>query len=1069
MTIGDTLRGRLGRLNPPRPAERAHGDSRWSAVLSWIVGALHRSPGAAAPPHQPRPKTASAKQQLSLVQWVVGRLRLAVLAAVLVLIGLGAAWEMRSSALEAALFTQLDRSMHVAVAPGPSRSVRFPREGPYDERLGYAQLPQFIDALLAHRYTIDAQARWSPGLTRFVDFGGFPIYPEKDTAGLHIYDDDSHQVYGTQYPRWVYPNFASVPPLIADSLSFIEDKYLLDAVEPERNPAIEWRRFGLAAAGRVAGMLIPGIHAGGGSTLATQTEKFRHSFNGRTRGVVAKVRQMMTASARAYIDGPDTLKRRQQVLTSYLNSTPLGSMPGYGEIIGIPEALRLWFGTDYREAAQILEATPHSGSELVRKGEIYRQVLSLLLSERRPTYYLMQNHPALEALTDRYLHVLSDAGVIGPRLRDTALAARLTFRTAPPPIDPVSFVDQKATEDVRNQLVGLLKLPDLYSLDRLDLTAETSIDTAAQARVTALLQRLSDRQFVATHGMVGRQLLGGGDLSKAAWSFVLYERGADRNFVRIHADSMNEPFDINSGGKLMMGSTAKLRTLITYLDIITVLHHSFADLPSRQLSRLAAAAEDPLTAWAAQYLAHAGDRGLQPMLDAAMQRTYSAAPGTFFTGGGVQSFGNFEHSEDHERPTVEIAFQHSINCAFVRLLRDIVTYYTAASGVQIKELLADPDDPQRSAYLHRFVDADSRHFLYRFYEDYRGLGAADALEKLASRTRPIPSRLATVYLSIHPNARIAQLQAFLSAHLPRLVVTDQELWHLYLTDSPRRLNLSDRGYVSGIHPLELWLVQYLDQHPHASWAEVIKASAQVRQDAYKWLFNGGRQKQDVRIRILLEQDAFDRIINNWRALGYPFAHLVPSLGTVLGASGDRPDALAKLMGIVVNDGIRKPTFTIQHLQFAAGTPYETDLSPGGKPERVMPLAVAKTVQRALMGVVGDGTASRLRGAYTAADGTMLPVGGKTGTGDNRFDHFARGGGITSSHILDRTATFVFFLGPRYYGTVTVYTPGKYAARFHYSSALAVQLLKVMKPELTPLLDAPERQPAPQALAGSSHS
>ncbi|HTV88340.1 MAG TPA: transglycosylase domain-containing protein [Stellaceae bacterium] len=1072
MTFGDTLKGRFGRFNPPQPAGAAPGGGQ-GRVLPWVGGVLHRLAGALALPRQRQPHRAASerKRRLSLVLWVVRPLRLAVVLAVLMLIGWAAVSEMQTSDLQAALFTRLDRTMRFAMQPGPSHTVRFPRQGPYDERLGYSQLPQFIDALLAQRYRIDSQAHWSPGLSRFVEFGGFPIYREKDTAGLRIYDDDGKQVYGVQFPRWIYPDFASVPPLIANSLSFIEDKYLLDSREPERNPAIEWKRFGLAAVGRIAGVVVPGIHAGGGSTLATQTEKFRHSFDGRTRGIAAKLRQMLTASARAYIDGPDTLMRRQQILTTYLNSTPLGSMPGYGEVIGVPEALRIWFGTDYRAASRILDAQPRTQAELARKGEIYREALSLLLSERRPTYYLMQDHRALAALTDRYLHVLSDAGVIGPRLRDAALAAGLNFLTAPPPIDPVSYVSQKATEDVRDKLVGLLQLPDLYSLDRLDLNAETSIDTAAQARITALLQRLSDPEFVRTHDMVGRQLLGGGALSKVTWSFVLYERGADRNYVRIHADSMNKPFDINSGGKLMMGSTAKLRTLITYLDIITVLHHSFADLRAGELSRIAATAEDPLTAWAAQYLAHTGDRGLQPMLDAAMQRTYSAAPGSFFTGGGVQSFGNFEHSEDSERPTVEIAFQHSINCAFVRLLRDVVTYYTAASGVQIKQVLENPNDPQRLAYLHRFVDGDSKRFLYRFYSDYHGLSRQDAMRQLASRTRPIASRLTTVYLSVHPNARIAQLQAFLLARLPHLALTDKELWHLYLTESPQRLNLSDRGYISGIHPLELWLVRYLYLHPHASWNQVVKASAQVRQATYKWLFKGSMAKQDTRIRILLEEDAFDQIINNWRALGYPFAHLVPSLGTVLGASGDRPDALAKLMGIIMNDGIRKPTETIQHLQFAAGTPYETDLSPTGAPERVMPLAVAETVQHALLGVVADGTASRLRGVYTLPDGSPLPVGGKTGTGDNRFDHFAVGGGITASRVVDRTATFVFFLGPRFYGTVTVYTPGQYAAHFHYSSALAVQVLKVMKPELTPLLDAPPppSETQPQVMARTSRS
>ena len=119
------------------------------------------------------------------------------------------------------------------------------------------------------------------------------------------------------------------------------------------------------------------------------------------------------------------------------------------------------------------------------------------------------------------------------------------------------------------------------------------------------------------------------------------------------------------------------------------------------------------------------------MLDAAMQRRYSASPETFFTGGGNQSFGNFASWEDYDNPTVETAFEHSINLAFVRIMRDVANYYTAANGVRVKQLLGNPDDPQREAYLKRFVEADSRRFLYRFYKDYRGLNGAEALSLLA--------------------------------------------------------------------------------------------------------------------------------------------------------------------------------------------------------------------------------------------------------------------------------------------------------------------------------------------------
>ena len=77
--------------------------------------------------------------------------------------------------------------------------------------------------------------------------------------------------------------------------------------------------------------------------------------------------------------------------------------------------------------------------------------------------------------------------------------------------------------------------------------------------------------------------------------------------------------------------------------------------------------------------------------------------------------------------------------------------------------------------------------------------------------------------------------------------------------------------------------------------------------------------------------------------------------------------------------------------------------------------VAETLRQALIGVVKSGTARGLQGAYLDTDNQMMKLGGKTGTGDNRFDTFARGGALVSSRPVDRTAVFVFFLGDRFYG------------------------------------------------------
>jgi hypothetical protein len=106
----------------------------------------------------------------------------------------------------------------------------------------------------------------------------------------------------------------------------------------------------------------------------------------------------------------------------------------------------------------------------------------------------------------------------------------------------------------------------------------------------------------------------------------------------------------------------------------------------------------------------------------------------------------------------------------------------------------------------------------------------------------------------------------------------------------------------------------------------------------------------------------------------------------------------------------------------------------------------------MLAVVAEGTAKRVRGAFRAADGSPLPVGGKTGTGDNRYDTFGAGGRLIAQRVVDRTATFVFFLGDRFFGTVTAYVPGAVAIRYDFTSALAVQLLKAIEPQLRPLFE-----------------
>src|SRR5207237_1206325 len=127
------------------------------------------------------------------------------------------------------------------------------------------------------------------------------------------------------------------------------------------------------------------------------------------------------------------------------------------------------------------------------------------------------------------------------------------------------------------------------------------------------------------------------------------------------------------------------------------------------------------------------------------------------------------------------------------------------------------------------------------------------------------------------------------------------------------------------------------RQPGVSWDELLGRSAGVRQVASRWLFKTkNRRAQDLRLRIRFEQDAFARMTPYWQRVGFPFDHLVPSFATAIGSSADRPIALAELIGIILNDGVRLPAVQISKLRFAADTPYETVFAPSPQPgARVM--------------------------------------------------------------------------------------------------------------------------------------
>ncbi len=983
------------------------------------------------------------------------------------------AFELKNSWLESTFVREADRHLSYRLSEGKSTSIHYPAAGPYDWTLGYARIPAFLPRLEANGYQIDAQAQSSELLASFSGMGLYPVYRQKDQAGLRIVDRDGHDMYSFNRPGRIYPSYSSVPPLVVQTLLFIENRHMLDAKHPTRNPAVEWSRLGKALLDYSLHKMDSKHPVVGGSTLATQLEKLRHSPKGRTTSPADKLRQMTAATLAAYDDGPTTLHAQRDIIRGYINSIPLAASPGYGDVQGLGDGLWAWYGADVSKINSLLQAPEASlGREQMRmRARAYREVLSLLLALRSPHVYLVGDPKALETQTDRYLRALAERGIISQRLRDLALQQNIAPLRRAPAQAAMDYVDNKAPNSIRMALLPLLGLNNTYDLDRLDLTVQTTIDQSAQQGVTKFFEQIADPKQAAAANLTQYQLLEQSNPANVVYSFTLYERKPGMNVLRVQTDNLNQPLNINQNTRLQLGSTAKLRTLISYLEIVAQLHKQYAGMSEAALKAVPILPDDHLTEWAVQYLSTAQDPSENAMLQAALDRKYSGNPGeAFFTGGGVHVFANFEKSEDFQSFTVASGFQNSVNLVFVRLMRDMVNYYRYRIPGASPAVIEDWDDPARQKYLARFADEEGKVYLSRFYAKYRGETSDQALDTLVRGIALTPLRAAVIYRSARPQASFDEFSSFMKKHFPAGVLINKndpaELYEKYGVD---KFNLADRGYLAHVHPLELWMLNYREQHPYSNFKELAGASTQLRQDVYWWLFRSHyKHQQDIRIRTLTEQDAFGEIYKAWKRQGYPFDSLVPSYATCIGVSGDTPAALADLLGILMNDGVRNPSVNIERLHFGADTPTETVMASKTSPgERMISPEIAALVRQQLIGVVENGTGRRAHGGIAMPGGRIIPLGGKTGTGDNRLESFSDNGRVIGDKVVNRTATFVFMIGDRFYGTVLAFVPGSKAGDYRFTSALAVQIFKDLTVQLKPLIAREDQEPADPSLVTRS--
>lgn len=331
----------------------------WRGVVSRIAATplptaeARRSPAYAAPKFVPR---------IPPVWWAV----LFLLAAL--------ACELRSSTLQSHLLPRYAAKLTYEIGVGPSPRIEFPRTGPYDQRLGYSLLRDFEQRLDLQGLRIVEQARMAEPMAQLVRNGITPPYEEPAAAGLIVRAAQGESMFDARHPQFFFVRFEDIPPLVIESLLFIENRELLAEADPRRNPAVDWDR------------LLKLVHCMLGASLASARasrvaarwpRRSRNSVSrlaARTSSALDKLRQLGSASLKVYREGPDTREERRRIVVDYLNSMPLAAVADYGEVHGLGEGLHAWFGLELEAVRDLLEQPGNSDAQV----SAYKHVLALL-------------------------------------------------------------------------------------------------------------------------------------------------------------------------------------------------------------------------------------------------------------------------------------------------------------------------------------------------------------------------------------------------------------------------------------------------------------------------------------------------------------------------------------------------------------------------------------------------------------------------------------------------------------------------------------------------------------------
>lgn len=1128
-------------------------------------------------------------------------------------------FEERTSFFQSAVFYNIFKDSYYYISSGkigegdvPLQDIVVDRSkvgGPYDVRSGYGDASRFIkDVGGTGLFGLKERAVWSPKYKKLYDEGLFLPYDYKESVGLIVKDKNGAVLEDNRLPKMLLPETEAVNE-VNHALYFIEDGQILgENSSTYLNYAVDYKRFFVAGVRYVFFKFISIFNgsaekSGGASTLLVQEKKFKHSPDGLTEGVDDKFKQIASAFAYLYRDGITTKEKSYTIIKNYLNSIPLGA-DERGEIYGLAEALNRYYGLSRFEIDYLYDKHSfncfHDDPSL-EYNNIFnlRLAMGFIVSLRRPSYYLGDEAGRIERekLVDFYLkEMIADKSVFSdPYEKALKLSHSFIFNgktieslrkeknrnsfdvnkaclySEKNKKSPIETISEKTLTTIKNDFSKIIGEKNRYDLSNKDFKLTTSIDLGKQKILESVLEDIKSGRNTDKYGLYGERLLSKNEEKRVDYAINLYElenkNGVGMSNLVASYETDKRPSSFLNGGKFELGSTAKLRVLTSFLQLMeqdwilfnenkdqikycfkkdlneekchSLLRKIFNLNEGRPLGeydlQLASSSiknklrhdfilnnsyktflidddcfqvnDDFVNINKLRYFGFCFftelyfngklDISKKEFLYQAMNIKINANPNSlFYTGGGLHKFDNFNEDDDHQYLTIDKGFSKSNNLVFVRLFRYMEIYLSDRREKDLSSLLNSEEDDRRSGYIEEYKYGDLLQYfnIYRRKSKDLELDSSDkkvlalgyAIEKLikedvghsilTKKARNNRMRIfsnyngddyislgRSCYGSLNGNSGGDSNEDNDSILCNKegncIDIKEDELqdeingFDVNKEDvelgTVKNFNWQDVGYIGKEHPVRFFTeamsclnvkLRSADfSNRKSKYSSIIK---KLQEESYAWVDKKSNyKKRNLAVRKMVEEKTFLEILDMWKSIGYPYNKIVPSLGTALGSSGDRPKALADLLGVIVSGGLKPHQSIINSINFAEGTPYEFNYEKTFKlgNERLLSKEISESVLTAMGNVVDHGTGISLKGKKGIVSARV-----KTGTGDNK--KVFKINGTTKEIPLNRSATSVFNINEKYYGVLVAYTiyDGKMEeTKLTFTSSLPNNIVRVL--------------------------